>query len=102
MKRSLKKEISFYNSNKDNTLIPKLYYSSSDKKDFPYFYEILEKVNGVSLYNVWHTYNEEQREDIIRQLCDAMKQMHSIKGDKYNWSEYMKKILMFHIKKLKI
>ncbi len=86
-----KKEIAFYNSNKDNSLIPKLYYSNTDKIDVPYFYEILEKVNGVSLYNVWHTYTEEQREDIIRQLCDAMKQMHSIKGDRYNWTEYMKK-----------
>lgn len=86
-----KKEIDFYNSNKDNTLIPKLYYSDTMKEDVPYFYEILEKVNGVSLYNVWHTYSEEQREDIIRQLCDAMKQMHSIKGDRYNWTEYMKK-----------
>ena len=86
-----KNEINFYNSNKDNTLIPKLYYSSTDKKDVPYFYEVLEKISGVSLYNVWHTYSEEQREDIIRQLCEAMKQMHSIKGEKYNWSEYMKK-----------
>lgn len=86
-----KKEIDFYNSNKENTLIPKFYYSDTMKEDVPYFYEILEKVNGVSLYNVWHTYSEEQREDIIRQLCDAMKQMHSIKGDRYNWTEYMKK-----------
>ena len=86
-----KKEIIFYNSNKDNTLIPKLYYSSTDKKCVPYFYEILEKVNGISLYNVWHTYTEEQRENIIRQLCDAMKKIHSIKGNRYNWSEYMKK-----------
>lgn len=86
-----KKEIAFYNSNKDNSLIPKLYYSNTDKIDVPYFYEILEKVNGVSLYNVWHTYTEEQRGDIIRQLCDAMKKMHSIRGERYNWSEYMKK-----------
>ena len=87
---AFKKEIIFYNSNKANSLIPKLYYSDTDKKDIPYFYEIIEKVNGTSLYNVWHTYTEEQREDIIRQICDAMKQMHSKKGDKYNWSEYMK------------
>lgn len=85
------REIDFYNSNKANTLIPKLYYSDTTKEDVPYFYEILEKVNGVSLYNVWHTYSEKQRENIIRQLCDAMKQMHSIKGDRYNWTEYMKK-----------
>ncbi len=86
-----KREIDFYNSNKTNTLVPKLYYSDIEKKNIPYCFEILEKVNGVSLYNVWHTYSEKQREDIIRQLCDAMKQIHSNKKEKYNWSEYMKK-----------
>ena len=96
-----KNEINFYNSNKDNNLIPKLYYSTIDKKTVPYFYEILEKVNGVSLYNVWHTYSEEQREDIIRQLCEAMKQMHKVKGEKYNWSEYMKKEFDSVYKKVK-
>lgn len=85
-----KNEIDFYNSNKENTLIPRLYYLDISKKDVPYFYVILEKVSGVSLYNIWHTYSEEQREDIIRQLCDAMRQMHSVKGERYNWSEYMK------------
>lgn len=102
---AFKKEISFYSSNKDNTLIPKLYYSSTDKKDVPYIYEILEKINGVSLYNVWHTYTEKQRENIIRQLCDAMKQMHNIKGRRYNWLEYMKKkfnLLYEQAKKLNI
>ena len=86
-----KKEIKFYNSNKMNTLIPKLYYYDIKKKKVPYFYEILEKVNGVSLYNVWHTYSEKQREDIIRQLCDAMKQIHNNKAKRFNWSQYMKK-----------
>lgn len=80
-----KKEISFYETNKDNTLIPKLYYFSTDKKDVPYYYEIMEKVEGVSLYHVWHTYTEKQREDIIRQLCDAMKQIHNNKGESYDW-----------------
>ncbi len=102
---AFKKEIAFYSSNKDNTLIPKLYYSSTDKKDVPYIYEILEKINGVSLYNVWHTHTEKQRENIIRQLCDAMKQMHNIKGRRYNWPEYMKKkfnLLYEQAKKLNI
>ena len=86
-----KREIDFYNSNKENSLIPQLYYANIEKKDIPYFYEILEKIKGVSLYSVWHTYSEEQREDIIRQLCGAMKQMHNIKGEEYDWSDYMKK-----------
>ena len=79
------KEIEFYNANNDNDLIPKLYYANTDKTDIPYYYEILEKINGVSLYDVWHTFNEEQREDIIKQLCEAMKQFHSNKGQSYDW-----------------
>lgn len=79
------KEIEFYNANNNNDLIPKLYYANTDKADIPYYYEILEKINGVSLYNVWHTFNEEQREDIIKQLCEAMKQFHSNKGQSYDW-----------------
>lgn len=79
------KEIEFYKANKENSLIPKLNYSNIDKNDIPYFYEIIEKVEGVSLYNVWHTFSEEQREDVIRQLCEAMKHMHNNKGERYDW-----------------
>lgn len=79
------KEIEFYSANNNNDLIPKLYYANTDKADIPYYYEILEKINGVSLYDVWHTFNEEQREDIIKQLCEAMKQFHSNKGQSYDW-----------------
>ena len=86
-----KKEIDFYLVNKENNLIPKLYKYSVDKSLVPCYYEILEKVEGVTLYNVWHTYNESQRKDIIRQLCEAMKNMHENKGKKYDWSDYMKK-----------
>ena len=84
------KEIKFYKANETNNLIPKLYYSNTDKIEVPYYYEILEKVEGITLYNVWHKLNEEQREDIIRQLCDAMKQMHSNIGERYDWVEYNK------------
>ena len=84
------KEINFYNHNKNNSLIPKLYIYDNSKNIIPYYYEVLEKIKGVSLYNVWHTYTEEEREDIIRQLCDAMKLMHSNKGEAYDWSKYMK------------
>ncbi|MBQ9012813.1 MAG: aminoglycoside phosphotransferase family protein [Bacilli bacterium] len=85
-----KKEIDFYKANATNTLIPKLFYSNTEKLDVPYFYEILEKIEGVTLYNVWHTFSEKQREDIIRQLCNAMKQMHSNIGESYDWIKYNK------------
>ena len=59
-----KKEINFYNSNKDNDLISKLYYSNTDKTDVPYMYEIIEKIDGTSLYDVWHKLDEPEREKI--------------------------------------
>lgn len=88
--REFVKEIAFYKANEENSLIPKLYYSSTDKKDIPYFYEIIEKVDGVSLYSVWHTFNEEQREEIIKQLCIAMKQVHSNTSESYDWTKKIK------------
>lgn len=84
------KEIDFYNANRDNDLIPKLYYSDNSKTIIPYYYEILEKIEGVTLYNVWHTFSENEREEIIKQLCEAMKKMHSNVGEYYDWSEYNK------------
>ncbi len=86
------KEIEFYKANSENNLIPKLFYSDTNKEEIPYFYEILERAKGVTLYNVWHTFTEEQREDIVMQLCSAMKQMHSNIGEKYDWTQYNKNI----------
>ncbi len=88
---NFKKEIDFYRANENNDLIPKLYYVSTDKGEVPYFYEIIEKVKGVSLYNVWHTFSEEQREEIIKQLCTAMKKFHSNIGQEYDWLDYWQK-----------
>lgn len=84
------KEINFYKINEENSFIPKLYDSSTDKKDIPYFYEIIEKIDGVSLYNVWHTFNEEQREEIIKELCITMKRIHSNIGESYDWTKKIK------------
>ena len=80
-----KKEIEFYKTIKNNNLIPKLLFFSTDKKEIPYMYEILEKIEGVTLYNVWHKLEESERENIIKQLCEAMKQFHSNKGKPYDW-----------------
>lgn len=87
---SFQKEIDFYNVNRDNNLIPKLYYSDNSKTIIPYYYEILEKIEGVTLYNVWHTFSENEREEIIKQLCEAMKKMHSNVGKYYDWIKYNK------------
>ena len=95
------KEIEFYNANKGNDLIPKLYYANTDKTDIPYYYEILEKINGVSLYDVWHTFPEEQRENIIKQLCEAMRRFHSNKGESYDWVKRTSDLFMNSYNKAK-
>ena len=85
--KNFEKEIKFYKANINNDLIPKLYYSNVEKDTVPYYYEIIEKVEGITLYNVWHNFNENQREDIIKQLCDAMKQFHRNIGKSYDWTK---------------
>lgn len=82
---NFKNEIRFYQENSTNQFIPKLYYASTSKEIIPYFYEIIEKISGVSLYNVWHTLTEEEREEIIKQLCTIIKDFHKTKGPKINW-----------------
>ena len=88
------KEIDLYNANQANLLIPKLYFSDISKTDIPYYYEILEKLDGVSLYNVWHTFSENQREDIIRQLCQAIEHFHCAKSNSYDWISYNKELFL--------
>ena len=99
--KNFKKEINFYNSNKENALIPKLFFSDTKKSIIPYMYEILEKIDGVSLYDIWHKLNESEREDIIRQLCDAMKKFHSNKGKPYDWAKRISDLFIKLSKKAK-
>lgn len=91
---NFKNEIEFYNINKANKLIPKLITYDITKSIIPYYYEIIEKIQGVTLYNVWHKLNENERELIIKQICEAMKKFHSNKMKKYNFAEYIKKYVI--------
>lgn len=98
---SFKNEISFYENNIDNPYIPKFILGDISKNDIPYFYEILEKVEGVSLYNIWHTLKEEEREDIIKQLCTALKGFHYSKKEPYDWLQYQKDLFNEYYSKTK-
>ena len=88
---NFKNEVNFYKENIGNNLFPKLYVSDVSKKDVPYCYEIIEKIDGVSLYNVWYTLSDDKRENIIKQLCEAMKSIHSNKFKKpnFDWNNYL-------------
>ena len=83
--KNFMKEAAFYRANEGNGLIPQCYYTAADEAGIPYLYEILEKVKGETVYSVWHALTEPQREDVIRQLCVAMRQFHQNKGASYDW-----------------
>ena len=96
---SFKKEIEFYSNNKNSNYIPKLYYSCINKKEFCYFYEIIEKLDGVSLYSIWHKLTESERENVIKKLCTILKSIHKNIGKKYSWNKYLKeKFLLNYMK----
>ncbi len=98
---SFNNEINFYNNNLDNPYIPKFILGDTSKIDIPYYYEVLEKVEGVSLYNVWHTLSEDEREDIIKQLCTALKGFHYEKKEPYDWLQYQKDLFTKYYSKTK-
>lgn len=83
-------EIDFYNKNKDNKNIPKLYFSDTTKSIVPYYYEIVEKINGKTLYEVWYKLSKEERKEIVIKIVDILKDIHSIKGESFDYSKRIK------------
>ena len=68
----IQKEVSFYTNFKAN-FIPKL-ISSGEYGE--YKYAIITKIQGKSLFDVWHFLTEEKREDCISQICDILRILH--------------------------
>ena len=83
-------EIDFYNKNKDNKNIPKLYFSDISKSIVPYYYEIVEKINGKTLYEVWYKLSNEKKKEIVIKIIDILKDIHSIKGESFDYSKRIK------------
>ena len=94
---SFQNEIKFYLENNGNNNIPVLYSYSIDKSEIPCFYEIIELLDGISLYSIWHTFNESSREDVVRQLCDILKSFHKELGCFYSWPQYIKENVSKHL-----
>ena len=82
-------EANFYNSNKDNN-IPLLYKFDKSKSVIPYVYEIIEKVNGKTVYYHWYKMNEQEREMLIQKIVQVLQKIHHKTYPKYNWRDYIK------------
>lgn len=83
-------EANFYNSNKDNNNIPTLYKFDKSKSVIPYIYEIIEKVNGKTVYYHWYKMNEQEREKLIQKIVKILQKIHLKNYPEYNWSENIK------------
>ena len=79
-------EHEFYLSNEDNIYIPKLYKYDDSKSDCDYVYEIIEMLEGKTLYYYWYKMNEEEREETIRKVIDIVKQIHLVNAKEYDWA----------------
>ena len=83
-------EIDFYHQNKDNIHIPKLYAYDTTKKIIPYYYEIIEKIPGQTLYDIWYKIDDSKRKEITLKIIEVVKSIHSIKTKEYDFNKYIK------------
>ena len=83
-------ESNFYKSNQNNENIPILYKFDKSKSVIPYVYEIMEKVNGKTVYYHWYKMNEQERETLIQKIVQVLQKIHHKTYPKYNWSDYIK------------
>lgn len=88
-------EANFYNSNKDNNNIPTLYKFDKSKRVIPYVYEIIEKVNGKTVYYHWYKMNEQEREKLIQKIVKILQKIHLKNYPEYNWSENIKNKILY-------
>ena len=103
-REKLQKEIEFYkNTNLD--YIPK-YISSGCIDEIDYL--IIEKLEGHSLFEIWHTLNDTQRDDIVIQIAKILKDFHkqnsTFLDNKYitlDWIEKWNKSFLLNIDILK-
>lgn len=82
-------EIEFYQNNQ-NENIPKLIMSDKTKTVIPYYYEIIEKIEGKTLYEIWYKLKEEERKEVILKLISSIRKLHNIKVKEYDFKEYIK------------
>jgi Ser/Thr protein kinase RdoA (MazF antagonist) len=88
-------EINFYKGNKDNNGIPKLYVSDTTKSVVPYYYEVIEKVSGKTLYELWYRLSDIERRKIVIQIIDILRPFHSKEVKGYEFLEILKTKILY-------
>ena len=98
--QGVKNEISFFKNN-SSLYCPNLLAADDSKQLIPYVYTIEEKIKGQILFNIWGKLNYQEKRNIVLNLVEILKKIHSIKCDiKYNpieitelFDNYLKKCI---------
>lgn len=67
------REATLYEYFSGNLPVPELINFDDSKKLHHKSFMICYKITGENLYNVWHTYTNTQRRDVVKQLCGLLK-----------------------------
>lgn len=95
-------EIEFYKNHKDHPYIPKMYYFDTKKDIIPYYYEILERVEGKTLYEVWHELSQSERNNIVKNMIEIIKSFHHTEVTYIDFKKYIKDKISDLLKENKI
>lgn len=85
-----KNEIEFYKANTNNKKLPTLYIGDTSKEKVPYYYQIMEKINGKTLYEVWYKLSKIERKNTIIEIINILKTFHNIKVESYDFTKFLK------------
>ena len=96
IKKKLDKEISIY----QNIQLPCIptFLANGNLQDYQYL--IISKLNGKSLYSIWHTLSKAERQSCIKQIASILKEFnkqdYNFLSEEYkdlDWVEYLSKEL---------
>jgi len=80
---NFEKEVFFYDFFKDKIPVPKVIFYDNSKSIYNKFFIIYPKIQGDNLYAKWHLMSNNERKDIIGQLCDFLKVINNADYSKF-------------------
>jgi len=66
-------EVYFYNFLKNKIFVPEIKIFDKSKDIYEKYFMIYLKIEGDNLYSIWHLLNNDERRNIIKQLCSILK-----------------------------
>jgi len=80
-------ESRFYLDYRDSGFLPRLFCYDPTKAVIPHPYEILEKIKGQTVYHLWPSWDEAEREALIRELMAVIRRLHAAEYPRGGWAE---------------